>query len=148
MPLRVDFYLVAGDARARDVAACRIADKAWREGLHVHLRTAGPEETARLDDLLWTFSDGAFVPHARAGLVRPGETTPPVLIADIEIDGDKAEAVLISLTDPVPESATQYARVVEVVDADEAARAGARERFKTYRAQGAVLHTHQLGGDS
>jgi DNA polymerase-3 subunit chi len=148
MPSRVDFYLVAGDTRARDVAACRIADKAWREGHLVHVRTPGPDDAARLDDLLWTFSDGAFVPHARAGHLPAGVTAPPVLVSDTHIDDDKGNIVLINLSESAPESATGYVRVIEVVAADEIARAGARERFKSYRAQGAEMHTHHLSGDT
>ncbi len=139
---------MAGDTRARDVAACRIADKAWREGHRVHLRTPGPDDAAHLDDLLWTFSDGAFVPHARAGQLPTGVSAPPVLVSDTRIDDDGGNIVLINLSDFAPESATGYVRVIEVVAADEAARAGARERFKAYRAQGAELHTHHLGSDS
>jgi DNA polymerase-3 subunit chi len=141
----VDFYLVNGDRRARDVTVCRIADKAFREGHSVHVLVSGAEEAAKLDDLMWTFSDGAFVPHARSDQLRPGQEQPPVLIAEAAAAGDTCGTVLIALTDSVAEKPQRYARVVEVVDADEAARAQARARFRAYRDQGLALHTHEIG---
>ena len=61
---QVDFYpLGATDRRSRLVAACRLAEKAYEQGLKVAVRTASPAETAEFDDLLWTYADGSFVPH-------------------------------------------------------------------------------------
>jgi len=61
---KVDFYVLgAADARARLLTACRLAEKAWDQGLRVAVRTSSPAEAAELDDLLWTFSDRSFVPH-------------------------------------------------------------------------------------
>lgn len=145
MTARVDFYLVNGDRRTRDVTICRIADKAFREGHRVHVLTAGADEAAKLDDLMWTFSDGAFVPHARVDQLRPDQEPPPVLISEVEPGGDTSGAVLITLGDDAPEKLQGYARVVEVVDADETARARARARFRSYRDRGLALHTHEIG---
>jgi DNA polymerase-3 subunit chi len=145
MAARVDFYLVNGDRRARDVTICRIADKAFREGHRVHVLASGADEAAKLDDLMWTFSDGAFVPHARFEQLRPGQEPPPVLISEVEPAGDANGAVLITLADNAPGNPQSYARVVEVVDADETARAQARARFRVYRDRGLALHTHEIG---
>jgi DNA polymerase-3 subunit chi len=142
---RVDFYLVNGDRRARDVTVCRIADKAFREGHRVHVLAGGADEAAQIDDLMWTFSDGAFVPHARADQLRPDQEPPPVLISEVEPAGGTNGAVLITLGDAAPDDLQGYARVVEVVDADETARARARARFRVYRDRGLALHTHELG---
>ena len=63
-PPQVDFYLLAApDPRARLTAACRLAEKAYEQGLKVVVRTASPAETAEFDELLWTFADRSFVPH-------------------------------------------------------------------------------------
>lgn len=114
----------------------------------MHLLTASPDDSARLDDLLWTFSDGAFVPHARAGHLPPGTPAPPVLVTDTPLDESSGNIVLINLSESQPANPAGYVRVIEVVAADETARTNARDRFKAYRAQGAEMHTHHLGNDS
>ena len=61
---QVDFYvLTAADRRSRLTTACRLAEKAYDQGLRVAVRTSSPAETAEVDELLWTFSDRSFVPH-------------------------------------------------------------------------------------
>jgi DNA polymerase-3 subunit chi len=142
---RVDFYLVNGDRRARDVAICRIADKAFREGHRVHVLANGADEAARLDDLMWTFSHGAFVPHARFEQLRPDQDHPPVLISEAEPAGDADGTVLITLADNTLQNPQRFARIVEVVAADESARARARDRFRAYRERGFALHARELG---
>jgi len=61
---KVDFYLLSDtEPRARLRTACRLAEKAYDQGLRVTLRTGGAAETAEIDELLWSFSDRSFVPH-------------------------------------------------------------------------------------
>ena len=80
-PPQVDFYLLAaaGSARAAD-AACRLAEKAYEQGLRVVVRTASPGETAEFDELLWTFADGSFVPHVVWPERPGGARCTPVLV--------------------------------------------------------------------
>jgi DNA polymerase III subunit chi len=142
---RVDFYLLgASDPRARLATACRIAEKACDQGLKVAVRTAGPAETAELDELLWTFSDRSFVPHA----VWPAEPAvaaqTPVLVAS-GAPPDSHRDVLINLGTEPPPDPHAYARICEIVGADDAAKRQARVRFRTYRDAGIVPETHQLG---
>lgn len=143
---QVDFYIVgaAGDARLR--VACRIAEKAMQRDLRVFIRPADGGEARQLDELLWTFSEGSFVPHR---IVEPGaeaaaEPAEPVLI------GLEAGAVgghwdlLINLSGDVPECFSRYARVAEVVDADPERRQQGRERYRYYRDRGYPLANHEV----
>src|SRR4029453_18545168 len=60
---KVDFYLLSDtEPRARLRTACRLAEKAYEQGLRVTVRTGGAAETAEIDELLWSFSDRSFVP--------------------------------------------------------------------------------------
>ncbi|MGD8964287.1 MAG: DNA polymerase III subunit chi, partial [Gammaproteobacteria bacterium] len=53
---RVDFYILsAGGNQHRAVFACRLAEKAVGHGMSTYIHTAGPAETSRMDDLLWTY---------------------------------------------------------------------------------------------
>ncbi len=139
---RVDFYLLNDPSgRARDLAVCRLAHKAFALGHRVFILTGDDAEAGRLDELLWTFSAGSFVPHElHSGSGR--ETVSPVLIGSAPpADFDD---VLISLAPEIPECFSRFQRVAEVVGGDEPAKAGARDRFRYYRDRGYPLQTHNL----
>ena len=144
---RVDFYLLEDpEGAACDVTACRIAEKAWRQGHRVHLHADSPESARRLDDLLWTWRDESFVPHsvwsADAAADEPGGGA-PVTIGWGTLPGFAA-GVLLNLGSCVPEGFERFARIAELVGGAESSRTAGRERFRRYRAQGCDLRTHRL----
>jgi DNA polymerase-3 subunit chi len=138
---RVDFYILSATGEvARQRFACRLAEKAYRLDNRVHIHVPDPEAARRLDDLLWTFRDGSFVPHELQGA---GERQAPVTIG---CDAKSAERcdLLINLDDAVPESVGSFPRVAEVVTSDDECKALSRQRFVAYREQGHTLETHNL----
>ncbi|MDH5455573.1 MAG: DNA polymerase III subunit chi, partial [Gammaproteobacteria bacterium] len=77
---RVDFYvLAAADERARHMLACKLAEKAWRLENTVYIHAKDRADAERLDELLWTFRDGSFVPHGLAGR-NDGTEVSPIMI--------------------------------------------------------------------
>lgn len=139
---RVDFYLLsAGDTDGKHLAACKLTHKAYRLGHRIYILTGGPEESERLDQMLWTFSAGSFIPH---GLhVPPLDPTLPVVIGHTD-PPDDVKNVLVSLAPQVPAFFDRFERVAEIVGASEEDRARGRERFRFYRERGHPLQTHQL----
>jgi DNA polymerase-3 subunit chi len=139
---RVDFYVLKKHAAGgKHRLACRLADKAFRLGHRIYIQASGPEEAARLDELLWTFGPGSFVPH---GLNTPQLGDPdPVLIGDGEPPPGFGE-VLICLASEVPAFFSRFERMVELVDDTEADKQLARERFRFYRDRGYPLETHEV----
>ncbi len=121
--------------------ACRLLRKAWRQGARV-LVTGSTAELARLDQALWVFEQEEFVPHLR---LRAGESVPaalmhtPIWLVD-DADGSAgalAEAsVLVNLGPGYPSAPNQFARVIELVSTDEPELQSARERWRSYVAQG------------
>ena len=148
---RIDFYLVeAPEPVACDAAACRIAETAWRRGHRVHLHADSQESARRLDDLLWTWRDDSFVPHAVCGggadegaEEAAGGADAPVTIGWGALPGF-ADDVLLNLAPGVPQGVERFARVAEVVGGADSARAAGRERFRRYRALGCEPNTHRL----
>ena len=144
MPSQVDFYLLdtpAANGKLR--LACRLADKAFRLGHSVYLRTANTADVERLDALLWTFSQGSFLPHEPLSefdgdvercAVVVGAVEPPRVFTD----------VLISLGMETPEYFPRFERIIEPVGDDEPDRAQARQRFRTYRERGVTPSTHHI----
>ena len=136
---RVDFYLVAGDAAARDAFCCRLAEKAYREGYRVHLRTADREAAERLNDRLWTFRAGSFVPHA---LLGEADGEPVTLGEGLPAE---AEGVLVNLGVDLPEGWQRWRRIAEVVTDATEPLDRARERFRVYRDAGREPAHHRIG---
>lgn len=140
---KVDFYVIGGSGeQTRQRFACRLAEKAYRLDNTVHIHATDRQSVQQIDDLLWTFRDGSFVPHEVLG--NPGNEGP----APITIGCDSAPAracdLLINLSDDIPPIADAFPRVAEIVTSDEDARTRSRQRFVDYRERGHTLDTHKL----
>lgn len=140
---RVDFYVLAGAGeQSRYTFACRLAEKAYRLDNSVHIETNNAEDARRMDELLWTFRDGSFVPHHLLGSERT-ELPSPVTIG-CEKNVAKTCDLLINLCDDVPEFVEAFPRVAELVSSDDECKQLSRKRFVLYRDQGHTLETHNV----
>jgi DNA polymerase-3 subunit chi len=137
---KVDFYVLNRvDEHARITLACKLAEKAWRLENTIHIHTMTQADAERLDELLWTFRDGSFVPHELVG----GNTGAPITIGH----GDAAiepRDLLITLCDEIPPFADKFPRVAELVTSEENCRIKSRQRYASYRDQGHKLETHKI----
>ena len=139
---RVDFYVLERvDERARLMLACRLAEKAYRLDNRVYVHTQNRADAEHLDELLWTFRDGSFVPHALLGDADMAES--PIMIGS-ETDSVTPCDLLINLCDEIPEFAASFPRVAEIVTKDERCRTLSRKRFVAYRDDGHTIETHKL----
>jgi DNA polymerase-3 subunit chi len=142
---QVDFYILDSDSdEARLLLACKIVDKATQLDHHVYVHSTSDAEAQKLDELLWTFSQGSFIPHV---VVRSAPEKPPlepVLIGVNQPPGQGRWDVLVNLAADVPEFFSRYERVAEVVDANAVRREQSRERYRFYRDRGYKLNTHQV----
>ena len=140
---RIDFYILSASGEtARQQFACRLAEKAYKLRNRVHIHVAGREAAQKLDDLLWTFRDGSFVPHEILGSV-PGPPASPVTIGCDALPATDCD-LLINLGDTVPPQASSFPRVAEVVTSDDDCKSRSRQRFVDYRSQGHTLDTHNI----
>jgi len=141
--MRVDFYITEDAApAARLRLACRLAEKAYVAGHRVFVSSTDEAELAQLDDLLWTFADGSFVPHALVRDDAPAAEEPVVL--GRRVPGNGPLEIVLNLAGEIPDFASRAQRVIEVIDGDAARRAAGRVRFKAYREMGCELSTHEL----
>ncbi|MGD2138601.1 MAG: DNA polymerase III subunit chi [Gammaproteobacteria bacterium] len=141
---QVDFYIL-NDTRqsALPVFTCRLTEKAYRQGHQVYIHTDSDRQLRQLDDLLWTFRDGSFLPHRihAAGADSDGEE--PILLGHAlapEGPGD----VLLNLAGEVPVFFSRFNRVAELVGGDDSQIAAARGRYRFYKDRGYNLNTHNL----
>lgn len=138
---QVDFYVLPDvSPRGRSLFVCRLAEKVFGLGERSFVHLASEHDARELDELMWTFRDRSFLPHA---LAAAGEEDVPVLLGcGQEPTADRH--LLINLTSAVPTFFSRFARVAEIVDADPQIRAQGRERFRFYKDRGYPLETHSL----
>ena len=140
---RVDFYVLpAADDRSRQQFACRLAEKAYRLNNTIHIRTTDSRATEVLDELLWTYRDGSFVPHEIAN-ASGAEPQSPITIGHADSPRHQTD-LMINLSEQVPAESASFPRVAEIVTSDEAARQQSRKRYAQYRDLGHTLETHKI----
>lgn len=139
---RVDFYILdTVEPASRLNFACRLTEKAYGLNNRVYAHTATPGDAQRLDEMLWTFRQGSFIPHQL--LIAAGKHRAPVSIGTDDKCEDNGD-LLINLAEAIPEFVTGFQRVAEIISGDEQSRQIGRERFKSYRKLGIEPETHQI----
>ncbi len=146
---RVDFYVLAATEMTEKYrVACRIANKAYTQGLKVFMRTDDSQQSATLDKMLWTFSQNSFVPHTiydakTCNAEEHDSTRYPVLIGCGEPPLACAD-LLISLQQAAAADYTKFGRVAELIIDQAADKSAGRDRYRFYCAQGIEPQTHQI----
>ena len=130
---RADFYLIAKPRfRAEPLRlVCELAKRAFAAEQPTLILTRSQDQAEALDELLWAFDEDAFIPHQLAG--DDDDAITAVLIAPPGV-ATADRPLVINLRDECAPGL--FERVLEVVPADEAERAGSRERWKTYKQAG------------
>ena len=139
---RADFYLIAKPRFREDplLLVRELVRKAWAAELWMLVLARDAAQAERLDDLLWDTGEDEFIPHQIAGREVQDEDT-PVLIVAPDADAPMRPLVLNLRDAPV---AGGFERVLEVVPADESARAPLRARWKHYQSLGLELAKHDM----
>ena len=138
----VDFYILADNTpQGREQLACRLAEKVYLMGHSVYLHTESSAHSMLMDDLLWTYKAGAFLPHSL--YKSPTDDNPPILIGH-NTEPPEQSHLLINLAAEVPTFFSSFERVAEVIDQDDNNKKSGRERFRFYRDRGYELKSHQL----
>jgi len=138
----VDFYILKDKSpQAGMQFVCRLAEKIFKGSHEVYINTDSEQQLKQLDDLLWTFRQGSFLPHAVYASGNP-ETTPVLLGHATEPDGPSD--VLVNLAEDIPAFFSHFSRVTELVSGDDTQRETARTRYKFYKDRGYTVRSHQL----
>ena len=130
----------------RSAYACRLVRKALRQRAAVAV--TGPRESlAGLDEELWSFAAGEFVPHQwsdQATEVPPNlhQTTAWLAVEPLEAP---VHGILLNLGRDSPRGFESFTRLFEVVSTDDADRLAARERWKAYARRGYDIKKHEAG---
>jgi len=124
---------------------CRLLRKACRAGARVAV-TGDSAALGELDRQLWIFDPIDFVPHWRgvsADRLPARLKATPIVLLD-QAGTQAGHDVLLNLAEQVPDCASQFARVIEVVGHSEADRSQARLRWRHYASLGAAIERHEV----
>lgn len=138
----VDFYILQDiQPQACPLFACKLTEKAYKKGHQVFINTQSDQQLRHLDDLLWTFRAGSFLPHAV--YTGAGDDSLPILLGHA-LAPETASDVLVNLADAIPPFFSRFSRVAELVGGDDSQRSAARERYRFYKDRGYTLGTHHI----
>jgi len=141
-PSAVDFYILRDPTpRGRLRFACRLVEKAFSAGHRIYLHCHDEMSVQQLDDELWRFRQGSFLPHQSSLNGTDPET--PIHIGCDDRVGPHYD-LLINLSDSTPPEAARYRRLAELVSGSEASKAAARQRYRAWREAGWPLRNHDI----
>lgn len=96
------------------------------------------QQCSQLDEQLWTFSQGSFIPHERGTDATAAKVriAPSPALQDID--------VIVTLNRAPLDDAFHHLRIADIIGASETEKHEARERFKFYRSHGIEPRTHHI----
>ncbi len=135
---KVDFYQLPADSQdERQLFACRLAEKAFRQGLDVYLHTGNQQQAEAMDELLWSFRSHSFLPH---GLM----TEPQAINIGFGNDPGGHHQLLINLSNTIPDFFSRFERVSEIIVDQEQLKVAGRQNYKFYKDRGYALSFHDM----
>ena len=126
------------EQRRVDQALPPLLEDALEEGRRVLVRASSEEMVAALNERLWTYDDGSFLPHGAAGDGDPMEQ--PIFLTS-ELENPNAATMLVRLSGTeTGERDDAFDLVVMMFDGrDDAALAQARGEWRRLKDQGSTL---------
>ncbi|TCV82566.1 DNA polymerase III chi subunit [Sulfurirhabdus autotrophica] len=118
-----------------------LSAKALERDMRVLIYTPDKAVSEVMNQLLWSASATAFLPHCSPQNELAALT--PIIIQH-EADGLLHDEVLLNLRSEHPPFFSRFQRLIEIVSTDEADRLAARDRFKFYRDRGYEIRSHDL----
>jgi DNA polymerase-3 subunit chi len=139
----VNFYILPSNSEhGRLNFACKLAEKAYRSGNKVYMLTENEMQKKKLNELLWTFRAGSFVPHQEFSENSPDETN-KVLIGSAEAP-ENWQQTIINLSSQCPENPELSERILEILDNDESVKNAGRKRYRHYQQSGFKIITYKM----
>lgn len=138
----VDFYLLQGtNIQSIQHFCCRLAEKAWKLGNTVFIRTEDEQHAQVLDNLMWTYSDGSFLPHATSNNALSTES--PIIIGSKTAPAHTCD-LIINLASDIPGQYNHYPRIAEIINENETIKTKGRVRYSQYDKKSCLLNHHNI----
>lgn len=137
---RVGFYVVQAAQQAQRLqVAARLADKAFQQGHKIFINAVDEAQARTLDELLWSFRPGSFLPHGLCG----EENSETIAIGWGQEPAGHND-LLINLQLEIPGFFSRFRRVAEVVTQDAENLAALRRSWSFYKERGYQLEKHDV----
>lgn len=123
---QADFYLLESPREFDHLRfTCKLVEKAFGQGLHIHVQAISGEQAEELNDMLWHFKPDSFVPHAigqsqyaqhpvtidvQSASTTEGSNTDLLVLLSCELPGNYQDFSRVSLITPNDPSQLQQAR--------------------------------------
>ncbi len=139
---RVSFYVLKGEQeQARQVFACRLAEKAYKLGHEVFIHTRDAEHSEQINQALWVFRADSFVPHQ---LNSDDNTQQSPILIGHDTSPPRLMNLLINLNEEQPMFFSQFERVAELINDQHTIKLAGRERYQFYKQRGYELETFKI----
>lgn len=139
----VSFYVLASQQPAqRQVFACKLIEKIYRSGQVCYVLTDTAEQARELDNQLWTFRPGSFVPHQLYSGTEPAFTQ-TILIGGLAIPSAWS-GVIVNLSTLYPPTVAPTQRILEILDQSASSLEAGRQRYRHYQQVGIEVVTHKI----
>jgi DNA polymerase-3 subunit chi len=139
----ISFYLLSSESiQDRYEFTCKLIEKAYRNHCFCYVLTDNKEQSQILDNLLWTFRAGSFIPHQ----IYTGEKPPIqkiILIGSLNVP-DQWQETVINLSSHCPEQLDKIEHIREILDNNEVTKELGRNRYKHYQKLGFDITTHNI----
>jgi len=140
----VSFYILPSEStQERYEFACKLIEKAYRSGCFCYVLTDNAEQSQKIDDLLWTFRAGSFIPHQ----IYTGELPTlekVILISSLDVP-ELWQKTVINLSSYCPKQFDSIERILEILDNSEVTKELGRNRYRQYQQSGVTITTHKIG---
>jgi len=137
---QVDFYLLGQSSPGANKLACRLALMALERKQKIFIITPSEDSSEQLDELMWQYPKGRFVPHARVG--DPDAVKAPVSIGGLS-DLNPVDVVINLCPGAIPQP-ERFNRVLEIVPYADDEREASRVKYRIYRNLGLDPRTHEI----
>ncbi len=143
----VSYYILPSESlQDRYQFACKLIEKAYRSGQFCYVVTDSAEQSWIIDNLLWTFRAGSFIPHQIYTGKHP-DIEKVILIGSLAAP-EKWQKTLFNLSSHYPNIGLQTERILEILDNSETTKAAGRKRYRQYQQSNMKITTHKVHSGS
>ncbi len=139
----IDFYILASHGENQRLRfVCKLAEKIYREQQQAYIQTETEQQSQQLDNLLWSFRAGSFIPHQLFSGAEPNPDN-SIILGTMPAPEDWHK-IIINLSLQFLQVPASCQRLVEILDASETLKQAGRERYKHYKQCGHSIEVHHL----
>jgi len=139
-PCQIDFYVLKQPSAKASMAACDLALTMWERNQRVFVASKSEKACRQLDELMWQYPEGRFLPHALADQADAGKAM--VVIGALSAL-NTADVVINLCPEAIPQP-ERFSRILEIVPPADEERMTSRVKYRAYQELGLVPRTQEI----